>query len=346
MFTTRLYSVFHLVFGTGILLAASMPGTFAADGGSNAYPALPVCDPNYYQTLREKGWMEAMREVQVNNTVITKPASVLALSCFDAHVKQITSGGSIFTDTGDNPSDVDDAIDATIGSSFTNYIKDSFKEPSIGSGMEVSASGGSGDCARLWNAWEKIKCAVVDNSGDNGGFLMSALDQHRTNAASSKDVRGSTGTPTCEGVVPSSRYEDGMKSSSDLVGTGKKRYGSDEDAKKYFSFVHPNFCAYDPKTGGALEDGKICKLGSSEGKSCKDMPAVPTGLVVAYAGSKADKDAFDQEKGTLYWTYRCLNPGCYFDVKANASSIKFSSGGTAPAMKCSPKPYETEKKAN
>lgn len=323
-----------LTIAVGASVLAMVPRSACAN--ATAYPALPVCDPNYYKTLKEKGWMEAMREVQVNNTVITKPASVLALSCFGGHVGQVSEGGGTFTDTGSSPSDVADAINSTIGSSLDQFISDNFTEPPIGAGTSFDAGGGYDGCDNLAKIWEEVKCATVDDKNGSDGFLLSSLDQFRMNAASGgSDVRGSTGTPTCDGNVPSDRFTAGMKSSTDLKDTTSVRGDT-----KYFSVARPNFCAYDPKEGGALGDGQICSKSSDTPKKCAEMPAIPTGVAVAYTGGKDNKDPWNNDTGTLYWTYRCLNPGCYFDVKANANSIKFGSGGKPPSgMKCSPKPY-------
>lgn len=323
---------FAFLFLSALVLGIFVPAPAIAQV---AYPTLPVCDPNYYKTLREKGWMEAMREVQVNNTVITKPASVLALSCFDQHMQQVSAGGNIFTDTGNNPSNVADAINITIGGSFNSFIGTNFKEPPIGSGVTFSSGNSYGNCDHLTKMWESIKCAVVDNSGAGTGFLMSSVDQYRTNADGGTDVRGSTGTPSCAGTVPKDRYTQGMKSSSDLGDTANVR----GDAN-YFSTARPNFCAYDPKTGSALGNGDICPLGGA-GKKCSDMNAIPTGVAVAYpGGTDPTKDVFGEAQGTLYWTYRCLNPGCYVDVKGNAGALKVPAGvGAPPAIKCQEKPY-------
>ena len=111
--------------------------------------------------------------------------------------------------------------------------------------------------------------------------------------------------------------------------------------KTYFDKAAPDFCSYNPKTGSnALGDDPVCQVSGTNGaaastKKCSAMNAVPTGVIVSYTEKVGSIEA-----NTDVWSYACLNPGCYFDVSANFSNIKFSSNATPPAgLKCASKPY-------
>lgn len=332
------------VLGAALLLPFS-PSLVQATGGTGAdvsYPALQVCDPNYYKTLEDKAWMEVQREIQVNQTVITKPASTLALSCFDQQINQAASAGGAFSDN-NNSNATKNAINTAIGSSFSDYYAANFNDPPLFAGTTFNSNGTfNGACDRLNKLWESIKCGVA-NPRIN---YLKPLDYFRSSAADGADIRDTTGSgqPTC-GIASastlSSYYGTKMADTTDLK-TAQSTYGA-----TYFDSASPDFCAYNPKTGSdALGDTIVCKVKSTSSsppteKKCNQMNAVPTGVLVSYTGGDMvrDEDPWGNARGTMYWSYSCLNPGCYFDVNANSSKIKFSTGGTAPSgLTCSAKP--------
>ncbi len=299
-----------------------------------AYPALEVCDPDFYKTLENKAWMETQREIQVNQTVITKPASTLALSCFDQQINQAASAGGAFSDVS-NANASKGAINTAIGTSFTDYYAQNFTDPPIFAGTTFNSQGNfNGACDRLNQMWASMKCGVSDPTLN----YLKPLDYFRSSAASGKDIRDATGLAKC-GTTASSAlagiYTNNMQETTDLSA----------HAATYFDKASPDFCAYNPKTGSdALGDSPICTIktanGSTQEKKCSEMNAVPTGVLVQYTSDISSGSNQSTEKGAQYWSYACLNPGCYFDVKANASRIKFSpSTKTAPSgLKCSAKP--------
>ncbi len=71
----------------GLIVA---PHTFAQlqnpTSGQAPEPAPSACDPDYYETLEARAWLEAQREITQNQNLITKPDSVLQYTCFDKHL--------------------------------------------------------------------------------------------------------------------------------------------------------------------------------------------------------------------------------------------------------------------
>lgn len=47
-----------------------------------------TCDPAFYDVLSDRAWMEAQREITQNQNIITRPDSVLSMSCFDQFLDQ------------------------------------------------------------------------------------------------------------------------------------------------------------------------------------------------------------------------------------------------------------------
>lgn len=62
-------------------------------------PAIPQsCDAQFHDVLRTKAWMEAQREIEVAQTLIQKPDSVMDYSCFKTRAMNV-AGSSIFGDS-------------------------------------------------------------------------------------------------------------------------------------------------------------------------------------------------------------------------------------------------------
>lgn len=48
-----------------------------------------ACDPDYYESLRARAWLEAQREITQNQNLIFKPDSVLEYTCFDSFLNHM-----------------------------------------------------------------------------------------------------------------------------------------------------------------------------------------------------------------------------------------------------------------
>jgi hypothetical protein len=276
-----------------------------ANGVSTSTGVTPfaVCEPQFLQTLNQRAWMEAQREVQLNNAIITKPTSVLSLSCFDSAKTKMSDGnGTTFSDGGNNSSNLSGAINNTIGTFYDDYISTNFDEP--------NTPWGSG-CGRIQTIWSQIKCAAVNSAHF---VTFGAL------ADAGNDTIRDTGAYTCSNWGGlQTNYQNGWRSSVSLADTETARAGA-----AYFDEVRPDYCAFDPKAGpNALGNGVICARtppggGGATNMLCSNQPAIPTGLIVKYTQVTAPLDASRQ-----YWSYRCNNPGCYYNPAANEAATRF-----------------------
>jgi hypothetical protein len=296
----------------------------------------PVCDPNFMSSLQAKAMAEINREIQVNNSVITKPPSVLALSCFDSHLNKMGATNGTQVSAGGNDALVD-ILNNTIGSSFTTYYEKNFaNEPIDMSGaISFESTGGDfGTCDNLAKFWAKVKCDVAD------GKLVGTMTDFSAFSQSS-DVRDLTGGDgACGSAGAPAKLQDSYASGyllSNDMETSKKNYGD-----QYFDTARPNFCTYAPKPGNdPFADVTVCSFtatnGSKEDRKCDKIPAIPTGLAVQYNVTANN----GPPKSTPIWSYTCINPGCYFDVQKNINRIDALNNATPPAMFCSPKPTGT-----
>jgi hypothetical protein len=69
--------------GIGLILITGFPEKSCA--GIAASP----CDAGYYQSLEQRAWLEAQREITQNQNLIFKPDSVLAYTCFEGYLFEL-----------------------------------------------------------------------------------------------------------------------------------------------------------------------------------------------------------------------------------------------------------------
>lgn len=287
------------------------------------YPAFPVCDIDFMKSLKEKAHAETQREIEINNSIITKPDSVLALSCFDGHMAKIDSGSGIFSNKYNNGVKISTAIATTFGNSFTQFVNANFAKDL---GEPVTYGNNAVGCKNIANIWKAVKCTTSKI------IPFMTLEELRANQANGKDLRSGGNAFDCKASADT--YETGLKASLDMAGMVKTR------GAKYFDVVRPNWCATDGKEGSdPFADSKICKDSKDKELKCSDMPAIPTGMIVSYTEPlKSGNNTLP--KGTFVWTFQCINPGCYFDVPANEGKIRYNAGGKPDStLKCAAKPY-------
>ncbi|MBL4804514.1 MAG: hypothetical protein JKY71_06575 [Alphaproteobacteria bacterium] len=59
----------------------------------------PACDPEFYDVMAARSWLEGKREVEVAQRLILKPDSVLEYSCFDDRLTEMAIGANtMFSD--------------------------------------------------------------------------------------------------------------------------------------------------------------------------------------------------------------------------------------------------------
>ena len=71
-------------------LAPSGPGGFSGPPILN-FDERNTCDPEFFDVMSNRAWLEAQREITQNANLITKPDSVLSLSCFNQFLNTASS---------------------------------------------------------------------------------------------------------------------------------------------------------------------------------------------------------------------------------------------------------------
>jgi hypothetical protein len=168
------------------------------------------CDSDFMNQIYAKAYLEADREVVINQTIIRKPDSILEYTCFDDFASMTAgAGGDIFSDTTDWRTHVvnigaiipwptlmstwmfdiftgGDKLDASIErlvlQGLDRYIDSNFDHSflggtaSIDSNISNSIGPNSYNCNFMDQVWQLAKC---DNFGTEVGFLT--FDELATN---------------------------------------------------------------------------------------------------------------------------------------------------------------------
>lgn len=152
-------------------------------------PAASPCDPNYYDSLRSRAWLEAQREITQNQNLIFKPDSVLEYTCFDLFASEVaadalnmfsenTRWGSILPST-----QTDSALENLIGVAMRAYLTSNFSHTFLGGRTTIdyspqgSITGGVYNCDRMQQVWMQSKCMNFMSNATQDGFFTFAQYQ-------------------------------------------------------------------------------------------------------------------------------------------------------------------------
>ncbi len=172
--------------------AGTDPGMNGPKTGRAAPHTGGMCDGNFMNQIYAKAYMEASREVIINEQLIHKPDSVLEYTCFDQFIALTAhNAGMIFSEadtfdsrevdlcTGDdscgtntttytvNYADdhLDTVLDTLLLDTLEDYITNNFAhtflggESAIDNSMNLTSIGGNSyDCSHMQAVWDIAKC--------------------------------------------------------------------------------------------------------------------------------------------------------------------------------------------
>lgn len=247
----------------------------------NAWSQNAACDPDYYESLESRAWMEAQREIEQNQNLIVKPDSVLEYTCFNGFGDELAQHAfDMFSETDEwsppvilPPDSMDNALTNLVGTSLKTYQEANFNHKSLGGRginkhqFSGTISGGTYTCDQMDKIWQKspqtAKCYNFQTLSHDSFFTFKDYETEKVRAL-----------PQECNVDP--RWAD----------QNKKALG------KYIGYADGD-TPWD-------EDREFKYLDMT--KACAQSPKIITGLKVI----KTPTDAGTPE-------YVCLIPGCYYD---------------------------------
>ena len=157
---------------------------FTLGGTALAGVAPSPCDPQYYDSLRSRAWLEAQREITQNQNLIFKPDSVLEYTCFDKHMNILAfEAQNMFSETQRwgtilPTNSMDTALQNLVGTALGTFISANFDHTFLGGRSTTNytpagiagASGASYVCENMRNVWRESKCMDFAQNADTDGF--------------------------------------------------------------------------------------------------------------------------------------------------------------------------------
>ena len=285
--------IFPLLVLTGFLALTLMPlnsahaGPLFPPGGSDDDPvfAEDACDPEYYESLRSRAWLEAQREITQNQNLIAKPDSVLEYTCFDEHLNHMAmiAENNLFLSQTDRwgrpPGNMENAL-SLLTRVIRRYQSSNFNHRLLGGRyrgpdepdpdhpsyhvFSGSMSPGSYACNTMNRVWEVAKCMDFIDSSEHDGFF--SFEDYANNP----DRRFLA--PACTHTAP---FEENINRAYMDAGTP----WTEDPIDTYFNLIYP------------------------EDEGCGDESSVlSTGLLITRT----------TETPNEYNEHICVVPGCYY----------------------------------
>jgi hypothetical protein len=250
------------------------------------------CDPQYYESLSARAWLEAEREITQNQNLILKPDSVFEYTCFDRLIYELADhADEMFSETSryGNPlsnTSMDDALQGLVGTSLITYIDNNFGSKSgagaynllyghpaatgINHQPQPITAGPSYSCDIMARVWQAAKCINFITNASTDGFFT--FEEYATSATDKRYLPNAAGT--CTAIT--ANWSDNLNVA---LTTGP---WTQDPVQTYFTLTDPVNCT----SGNCL---------------CSGTP-IPTGVRVVRTGYNLNE--FDEKI--------CLQPGCHF----------------------------------
>jgi len=246
--------------------------------------ATDSCDPQYYESMESRAWLEAQREITQNQNLIFKPDSVLQYTCFDKfanvaskNAKNMFSGS---TRWGTPPTDAGKALTDSVVKPASDWGTSNFDHKMLGGQSNITgklgeeAQEGEYGCDTMKKVWAAAKCMnFMDKSGQDGFFTF------KDYADAAKQKKDKRTLPTQCGNNPD--YQGNV----DKALVDKKTPWEEDPVTTYLDLLYP-------KKGGCGDESSKIK----------------TGVIITQA-TQAEGEKKDYEETV------CLVPGCHFDPK-------------------------------
>ena len=258
--------------------------------------AADACDPEYYESLKSRAWLEAQREITQNQNLIFKADSVLQYTCFDQFLGTLVANqGVLFSGSG--PGNMALSLTALVGASVGSYGTSNFNHTMLGGRSTINAplpaavGAAAYNCNRMNQIWGIAKCMdFIPNPATDGFFTFAEY------AAGPNDLRA---LPT-QCANPVAVYQDELNIAvvhdpSDDPAAGPpdnvdETPWNEDDTVTYFDLIDP------PAAAG--------NCGGPESR-------VATGLFISRNADELGNNV------TRYHEKTCVVPGCFFVPTAN-----------------------------
>ena len=255
-----------------------------------------VCDPEFMKTLRDRAWMQAQREIELNNMIINKPDSVLKLTCFDEFLNH-AAGNYIFASDEVPPQEsLNKALGSALGHTG-NGFQFNLQGGELDENGDLASSvspGNYGNCMAMQDVWEAVQCNNISYASFVELSDFTEIDP---------DLRTTPMQCSAEAPDDNTGWQDALdRMRTKAVGIDVH---TDVDAEEYFDSVK-------------LFRDNWAPINQTD-INCGESTPVPTGVKVNRAGQQ-----------TSYNEKICPNPGCYYAPSSNEFEGDLDDGSCEP----------------
>jgi len=291
------------------LMAVCFPLLVATSTGMAADPVVTSCDPQYMDALESRAYLEAQREISMNQNLIFKPDSVFEYTCFDQIMGTMArSDGDRgnFSESdrwGEVPdhgaTSLDQAFDEVVSNALVPYISTNYGHTYLGGrsdddDREINniENPGTYDCSEMLKVWNLARCMNFFDEPDQDAF-------HDFEYLKDNDPR----------QLPTECPNNGI--TEEWI---KRAFNNKENR---YVLNPENPMDDDPYTDDPMFTylSKINPVGVTPADDCAGP--VPTGVVVFRQGFAPE----------YYYEKVCPNPGCYYKPEGDGTAAAPSNAG-------------------
>lgn len=279
--------------------------------------------------LEARAWLEAQREISMNQNLILKPDSVLEYSCFESFLDHV-AGQNLFSEMGCcgaqglGPNSMDQALTNAVADALDTYISLNFGHKLMGGRSSILdgqgaaplidgvVSGGSYSCDLMQRVWDEAKCTDFFEQSNHDGFFDFAWlynkDPRTLNLNSPWSASNSCASP-----VSKIEADVAFNNRSNLYVLPTENPWPSDVVPYIDDPIKPRFDLLLPHGATNPSGGTV---------DCTTVKPIPTGVCVRRGGNVAE-----------YPDAVCPNPGCHYvpqPAQGSCSNINTINGSCAP----------------
>ncbi len=282
-------------------LAVTAQAQFASD----------PCDPNYYESLEARAWLEAQREITQNQNLIFKSDSVLEYTCFDRYLTELAAHArDMFSESnrwGSSAGNMGRSLSNVLGSALSSYDSSNFDHNLLGGrsrsayNLNGNISRGSYSCNTMDQVWRLAKCMDFIDQASYSGTAARDNDAFFTFAEYAADPDKRFLPSRCGGA---NQYQNNI----DRATVDASTPWAEDSVVTYLDYIYP-------ASGGA---GSQCGGAAS---------AISTGLLI-------ERSTPDNGTVSRYGEKICVVPGCFFVPSGDYPNASITSGAIQGGRCC------------
>lgn len=284
-------------------------------------PAASGCDPDYYDTLKSRAWLEAQREITQNQNLILKPDSILEYTCFDRFLGVLAKNSDkLFAESerwdkpgfnlGMGDPDLSASLSDVVVEALQSYISANFELTGDPDNPDYNLLAGRFDffdidarvsAAPGFSDFDHDPQPVTD---EGEGYICNIMNRVWSRAKCMDFIFDDS----TDGFYTFAQYRDGEQigDGDDLTFIEDRRAypppACESIQGRWQAEIDAVFKHDETKW---VEDSVVTYFTQIQPESCADIDPIPTGVVVRR-----------QEEPQIYNEKVCLAPGCYYIPEA------------------------------